>query len=282
MSSQRASRYGFSAHPDWLQPLELDSCLSAEVFRLFLPWILAILTSLLGTQSSVRYSTDDGGSAVVRPGSSVASGKANPLLDLILLWGLKLAIFAVVVLLAAAILPPLMRWLFGKSEGSERDGRRLAEFRAFLARIAAWILGMAHFRDSRSMRARSHASLAYRKLLKWGRIARCGPRTWETVLEYGARISSIFPEIATEARLVSRNFSAEYYGIESGSTKPSPIPATSNRSAIADRDDEARQLLRAQARLASPRRRLLSIRIRRFARKIALRLSRHAGSVPEQ
>jgi hypothetical protein len=240
--------------------------------------IVALFSSFSGLRSRMIEDSEPNGIALVGSDSSGAQGRGNPLLAMILLWGLRLAILAAIVLLAAATLPPLWRWLLGRPQGVQSvRGGWLTGFRAFLARIAAWLSGMTGILGDSLFRSASPATRAYRRLLRWGRVAGCGCRRWETPLEYGSRISFLFPDIASKALLVARLFSEECYGRKSASASPDRTSGNSARtSGNSTRASvgAGRDLARAGARLSSPRRRILWMRLRNLARRLARKLGR--------
>ncbi len=209
-----------------------------KILSLALSFIANILRAMMGMRQRATDATDGADLSFGKTVGVAGGGGQHPVLNFVLLWGLRLAIAGIIALIAANFAPPFLKWLMGRSGGGA-SGKGLkawiARLRGLMLRFSEWLADMTGVTIGRRVGSGSQAVRVYRRLVRWGRVSGQGPLKCETPLEFGRRIATLFPEISEAASLTAERFCAEYYGAKPPSSdacrRPSPEAAYRRLSA---------------------------------------------------
>jgi hypothetical protein len=170
------------------------------------PILIAVITFLLGhaksdpTAWNLSPSTDATG--IPEPGEFSTWIK-------VLMWGGGILVLAIGLAAVGLILWYTIRWLFQKRVGGQESRHQWKllswwkRLKAFLTICYEWILRTAE---------KKRALEFYAALSRWGRYSGLSPKSNETPMEYGLRLSHRFPKVKTEIMLIIEMLHWEVYG----------------------------------------------------------------------
>ena len=126
-----------------------------------------------------------------------------------LMWGNGLLVVLAVAAVFGLILWYSIRWLFRKRIG-ERQSRHRWNLLSWWMQLRR-ILYFCHELILRTV-AKKSALEFYKALQRWGRNSGLSPKSDETPLEYGLRLSHRFPKVKNEIALIIEMLHWEVYG----------------------------------------------------------------------